>query len=842
MLTVLAEAALRTVLLGSVVGFGLYLFRVRHPQLQMTAWLVVLAASLVMPLLMHWSTVTITLHAPQAASIRPVGPIEDLLPASAPAPVPDEFEAVEVAPIASVHVVSPWTIATIIYLLVAGCLLLRLAIGLRLTYRLVRKARPLPGGQTADLRISDVIASPVTIGSTILVPSQWLSWDAVKREAVLAHERSHIANRDFYVLLIAAVNRALFWFSPFAWWQYRRLADLAEMISDASAIEALDDHVSYAEILLEIVQAPRGSAVALEMARASTVRARIERILGGGAGQAKVRLRGRIAVAAAILPAIIVSALAIATRTEMAKAKAVAGPNELGMPAQKAERISFYSLGPRGVFAISRHGDALFGQLTGQRRLRLASIGQGAYSYADTTGLLSFVVGNDAPPELVVHQESRKWQAGRIAELSPCDSEAEARPAADYLGWYELSPSRVLAVTASGERLQFRETGRGSFEVKADCPDAYSSASDDLVLFLRDGKEQVTRLLLQDPLLGARVAHRVDEPRAKEIEDNFARRMAEVPDRFREQVPTPGSREMVLRGIADLQRGAPNYERMGAALASYIRQHMSSLRSTLVTLGDVQSIFFRGVGGGGYDIYGVKFANGSAEFRILVGPEGRVDDVLFRPDGNDAPGEVLNCASEANLRAQPDQTPIKLMIYNATGAEIRLFRVDAQGRRSPHGVVEDDLSSSFLTEIGSPWIVADANGHCLEIILPGRRTRYNMVEAQRIGSAADHFGERRGAPAPGSEDKLRRYIESIAEGHPDYEHMTTEVAAYTRQQLAMNQAILARLGALRAISFRGVTALDSDIYMVHFANGTAEWRIGLARDGSIGRIALGPSY
>jgi hypothetical protein len=58
----------------------------------------------------------------------------------------------------------------------------------------------------------------------------------------------------------------------------------------------------------------------------------------------------------------------------------------------------------------------------------------------------------------------------------------------------------------------------------------------------------------------------------------------------------------------------------------------------------------------------------------------------------------------------------------------------------------------------------------------------------------------------------------------------------------MNQAILARLGEVRAFSFRGVTALDSDIYMVHFANGTAEWRIGLARNGSIGRIALGPSY
>jgi hypothetical protein len=72
--------------------------------------------------------------------------------------------------------------------------------------------------------------------------------------------------------------------------------------------------------------------------------------------------------------------------------------------------------------------------------------------------------------------------------------------------------------------------------------------------------------------------------------------------------------------------------------------------------------------------------------------------------------------------------------------------------------------------------------------------------------------------------------------------MTSEVAAQTRQQLPFNRAILARLGALRAMSFRGVSGLGSDIYIAQFANGSAEWRIGLAKDGTIGRIALGPQY
>ena len=127
-------------------------------------------------------------------------------------------------------------LATAIYALVAGLLLLRLAVGLYLTWRLARAAKPMREPWTADwsVRVSSVIAGPVTFGSTILLPPQCFDWDVRKRQAVLAHEGAHVANRDFYLLLLASLNRAVFWFSPFAWWHLTRLAELAEIISDAS--------------------------------------------------------------------------------------------------------------------------------------------------------------------------------------------------------------------------------------------------------------------------------------------------------------------------------------------------------------------------------------------------------------------------------------------------------------------------------------------------------------------------------------------------------------------------------------------------------------------------------
>jgi hypothetical protein len=149
------------------------------------------------------------------------------------------------------------------------------------------------------------------------------------------------------------------------------------------------------------------------------------------------------------------------------------------------------------------------------------------------------------------------------------------------------------------------------------------------------------------------------------------------------------------------------------------------------------------------------------------------------------------------------------------------------------------MSSSIMTYVDNPWVIADASGKCLEIVLPGQRTRYHSVE----GTAAAGQPERqapRTAPQDGSEAMLRQYIEALVRGEPNYDRMTPEVAAQTRAQLPFDQAILSRLGELRAVSFRGVTGFGSDLYMAHFANGSAEWRIGLAKDGTIGRIALGP--
>jgi hypothetical protein len=167
--------------------------------------------------------------------------------------------------------------------------------------------------------------------------------------------------------------------------------------------------------------------------------------------------------------------------------------------------------------------------------------------------------------------------------------------------------------------------------------------------------------------------------------------------------------------------------------------------------------------------------------------------------------------------------------------------LDADGKRKAQGTVGDERTRQLLTYVGRPLIVAEATGQCLEILLPGVHTRFHLVQSARSGERPT-WPTRRLAPRPGSEEALRQHIDAVRHGRPQFERMTDEVAADTREQLLLEQAILARFGPLRAMSFRGATWLDSDIYMVQFANGTAEWRIRLVKDGKIGGIALGPQY
>lgn len=177
------------------------------------------------------------------------------------------------------------TLALALYGGIAAIFLIRLVLALFTTIRLWMTATPIQAHQlpyhvrSLQLRSSSKVASPLTIGSAILLPANYTTWDSEKLRIVLAHERSHIRQGDFYLQLLSSLYAAVVWFSPLGWCLKHELAELAEAISDRAGMEEAASRTAYAQILLEFAAAPRRVPFGVAMARPGSLSRRIERLL-----------------------------------------------------------------------------------------------------------------------------------------------------------------------------------------------------------------------------------------------------------------------------------------------------------------------------------------------------------------------------------------------------------------------------------------------------------------------------------------------------------------------------------------------------------------------------------
>jgi hypothetical protein len=84
-------------------------------------------------------------------------------------------------------------------------------------------------------------------------------------------------------------------------------------------------------------------------------------------------------------------------------------------------------------------------------------------------------------------------------------------------------------------------------------------------------------------------------------------------------------------------------------------------------------------------------------------------------------------------------------------------------------------------------------------------------------------------------------IDELQTGKPNYDLMSPELAEVTRQQLPQLQSMIAGMGALQSVIFKGVGPGGADIYQVNFEKGSIDYRIWLGADGKTERANLRPS-
>ncbi len=326
------ESALRSLIMATVVWTGIKLLRVRNVAVQKTAWALVLMAAVAMPGLMGWKlpqsraavVVPVQKFVPRVVSLSDsrVTPTPTastttitVLPSLAETPAPVKHWDF-----------SQWkSLIAPVYLAICAALLLRLIFGLMMALRILHRAEDASVllEPRASVRISTDIQTPVTIGSTIVLPESHEDWSLRKLRVVLAHERSHVRQGDFYLQLIAGLHVAFFWFSPLSWWLKKELSDLGEAISDHTALEEAQSRANYAEVLVEFAAIRRRPLAGVAMARSSKIRRRIDRLLiEQKFRSAFTTCRWHLAAAAALVPAALVASIAL-VRVDAAEAMPV---------------------------------------------------------------------------------------------------------------------------------------------------------------------------------------------------------------------------------------------------------------------------------------------------------------------------------------------------------------------------------------------------------------------------------------------------------------------------------------------------------------------------------------
>jgi beta-lactamase regulating signal transducer with metallopeptidase domain len=353
LLSYIVEPAARSLALGCAAALALAAMRVKDVSVKLLVWRGVLVAALAMPLLEFFTpAVRVPMPLPsfetrgsvrtdepaRAMAVRrtppiPMGAPEDVRP-SLRMPEPSKM-TVDVQPAPTRYefpIVWPAVFLTV-YLTFAIFFLGRLFVGMRWGKRLERAAGPIEDPfalravaictNAASLREapriaeSEMVSVPVTLGvrnPVILLPTDWREWDEVELESVLAHETSHVARHDGLIQRLALVHRAIFWFSPLAWWLDRHLADLAEQASDEAALAGGADRTGYAEMLLGFFASLDASRErvwwqGVSMATAGEAERRVDRILAWrGVMSNKLRKSLVIGLVAVAAPVVVLTA------------------------------------------------------------------------------------------------------------------------------------------------------------------------------------------------------------------------------------------------------------------------------------------------------------------------------------------------------------------------------------------------------------------------------------------------------------------------------------------------------------------------------------------------------
>ncbi|MBI3491143.1 MAG: DUF3471 domain-containing protein [Acidobacteria bacterium] len=162
--------------------------------------------------------------------------------------------------------------------------------------------------------------------------------------------------------------------------------------------------------------------------------------------------------------------------------------------------VGRYQFAPAAIMTISRDGEHLMAQLTGQPKVEIYPEGEHEFFLQVVDAQITFEVDDEGRTKaLVLHQLGRDQRAARIEGEPVSPKEVTIAPEVfdRYVGQYQLAPTAIMTISREGTRFYEQLTEQGKFEIFASSEREYFlKVVDAQITFDVDSQMRTTSLVL----------------------------------------------------------------------------------------------------------------------------------------------------------------------------------------------------------------------------------------------------------------------------------------------------------------------------------------------------------
>ena len=285
--------------------------------------------------------------------------------------------------------------------------------------------------------------------------------------------------------------------------------------------------------------------------------------------------------------------------------------------------------------------------------------------------------------------------------------------------------------------------------------------------------------------------------------------------------PHPGTEAALRHQIEGWEKKQPDFDDMTAQAAGIARVQQPAIQAMVDGWGPLKKITFKEFGMGAFDLYRVEFEHGTAIWGMAPLLGGKIQGMGVQPatnrtDKGPAPGlaDAIRRHYEGLRKGAPAYDLMGQMLLTAVTQQLADLELDAENLGALKVL-------RFVKVNALGWDVYDAtfeNGTSTWTVQP-------LVDGKLTGLQWTEIHLPKAPAHPGTQASLRRYVESLEKGQPNYDDMSPAQAQGVRLLMPDLVVMVRQWGAMKSISFEGGGHRSMDIYDVSFEHAKVEWNI-----------------